>query len=334
MTNKYTQLTLKERYIIEILIQLKYSNDYIAKILGRHKSTISRELQRNNSSKNKGTYSGEFADKVAKIRCDRELPTRFNSLAIDKIKALLEDHWSPEQISFQLKKEDITKASHELIYQYIDSDRKNGGDLYKQLPCRGKKYKKRNIKIRKKYPEKAAPRKHISERGKKDILKTEIGHWEGDTVEGKAHKSGISTFVDMQSKYLIMRKLKDKTSEEMKNSILNIFRNGSEFIKTLTVDNGSEFAKHDIVSKELQAEVYFANPYSPWERGLNENTNGLIRKFYPKGTDFSKVSERELLKVQDLINERPRKTLGFKTPKEIFIKEVMKTNTYRTISRV
>ena len=167
-------------------------------------------------------------------------------------------------------------------------------------------------------------RKPLSERPSIAAEKVEIGHWEGDTVESKSHRGGIATLVDIKTKYTVIRKVRDKSSEKMKDAILESFIGCPELIKTLTVDNGSEFALHDKISKELNAKVYFANPYSPWERGLNENTNGLIRRFYPKGTDFSMISERELVKVQNLLNDRPRRTLGLKTPKELFIKKILK----------
>lgn len=327
MAKKYTQLTEKERYRIEILIQEGYSNNKIAEKLGRDKSTIGREIRRN--SKGRNVYSSEEADNLSSERCKRELPSKFTDIAKDVIEEKLKVGWSPEQISIYLKQENIVSVSHELIYQYIDIDRKSGGILYKFLPRRGNRYKKRNIKVRAKIQKKAAKRISISERPGKRILKKYIGHWEGDTIEGKGHRSGLGTFVDMKSKYTIIRKLKDKSSEEMKNALIDSFINCTELINTLTVDNGGEFALHNEIGSELGATVYFANPYSPWERGLSENTNGLIRRFFPKGTDFNRISEREILKVQDLLNSRPRKTLGFKTPKQVFAKEMLKEEKYR-----
>lgn len=326
MALKYTQLTLKERYNIEFLIQAGFSNKAIALRLCRDKSTIGREIKRN--SDNRESYSAETADVSAKSRCGRELSSKFTAFVKDKIIDKLTIKWSPKKISAWLKIEYNIFISHELIYQYINDNRKSGGTLYKLLPCRGKKYKKRNIKTRKVW-KKVPMRMYISDRPAKEKLKQEIGHWEGDTVESKGHRGGLGTFVDMKSKYVVIRKLRDKSSEEMKNAIVDSFKNCPELIRTLTVDNGSEFALHDDVRKELKSNVYFADPYSPWQRGLNENTNGLIRKFYPKGTDFSKISERDILKVQDLLNSRPRDILGFKTPKQVFAKEVFKEKKYR-----
>ena len=177
-------------------------------------------------------------------------------------------------------------------------------------------------------------RRPISERPHKTLLKKEIGHWEGDTVESKGHRGGIGTFVDMKSKLVIIRKVRDKSSEEMKDVILKTFSLCPELLKTLTLDNGNEFALHDRISHETGALVYFADPYSPWERGLNENTNGLIRRFYPKGTDFNRVPDYELAKIQNLLNCRPRKILGFRSPMEVFAEEVLKQEKFKAMQNV
>jgi len=270
--------------------------------------------------------------KMAAERRKRVIPSRFTEKAKNLIKEKLKMGWSPEQISARLKRDHKIKISYELIYQYIDKDRKNGGNLYNYLPHRGKKYKKRNIKTRKVWKS-AVKRKPISERPAKVAKKKEIGHWEGDTIVGKDHRGGLGTFVEMKSMYTVIRKVRDKSSEEMKNAILKSFNGCSDIMKTLTVDNGTEFALHDKISEGLGTGVYFATPNSPWERGLNENTNGLIRRIFPKGTDFTRVSEREIIRVQYLLNNRPRKRLNFMTPKEVFIKEIMKIEKYKILVR-
>jgi len=327
---KYTQLTERERYQLEALMQTCSTQKMIAEALGRNKSTISRELKRNKNPS--CCYFSEFAIEKAAERRKRVIPTRFTEKAKNIIKKNLKIGWSPEQISARLKRDHKIKISYELIYKYIDMDRKDGGSLYKYLPHRGKKYKKRNIKTRKVWKS-AVKRKLISERPAKVAKKKEIGHWEGDTVVGKDHRGGLGTFVEIKSMYVIIRKVLDKSAEEMKNAILKSFNGCSDIIKTLTVDNGTEFALHDKISEGLGTGVYFATPYSPWERGLNENTNGLIRRFFPKGTDFTRVSEREIIRIQDLLNNRPRKRLNFMTPKEVFIKEIMKIEKYKILER-
>ena len=330
MAKKYTQLTEKERYHLELLLQdpASCSQNQIAKRLDRHRSTISREIKRNRSQN--GKYNSEVASRFALARCKRELPSKFTDLSKDIIEDKLKIGSTPEQISAYLTRGNIASVSHELIYQYIDKDRKNGGILYRLLPRRGKKYKKRNIKAKIKWKN-VVKRISIDKRPAKNTLKKKVGHWEGDTIEGRRHRSGLGTFVDMKSKYVVIRKLKGKSSEEMKNALIGSFINCSELINTLTVDNGGEFALHNEVSSRLEAKVYFAHPYSPWERGLSENTNGLIRRFFPKGTDFNKISEREILRVQDILNNRPRKILKFKTPKEVFMKEVFRKKKYKNM---
>jgi len=249
---------LKKRYNIEFLIQEGFSNKDIALRLCRDKSTIGREIKRN-SNKRK-SYSAEKADVFSKNRCERKFSSKFTELVKDKIRDKLVIKWSPKKVSAWLKIEHNIFISHELIYQYINNDRKSGGILYKLLPCRGKKYKKRNIKTRKVW-KKVPMRISISNRPAKEKLKQEIGHWEGDTVESKGHRGGLGTFVDMRSKYVVIRKLRDKSSEVMKNAIIGSFKNCPELIRTLTVDNGSEFALHDDVRKELKSNVLSNDNY-------------------------------------------------------------------------
>jgi transposase, IS30 family len=323
--SNYSQLNIEERYSIGGLIQCCSTQKDVAFALGRHPSTVCRELKRN--SLETGKYSAGKANKQALIRCKRDLLDKFTFKAKSIIEDKLQIGFSPEQISSVLKDENIF-ISHELIYQYIDKDRKSGGSLYRLLPRRGEKYKNRNIKISKKIWKTAVKRNPISERPIIASEKVETGHFEGDTVESRNHKGGIATFVDIKSKFVIIRKVKDKSSEEMKHTIVNAFKNSYEILKTITLDNGTEFALHDEISTELNTDIYFANPYSPWERGLNENTNGLIRRFYPKGTDFTEVTVSEIQRVQNLLNDRPRKTLGYKTPKQVFIEGLPGRKTY------
>jgi transposase, IS30 family len=331
MCKRYTQLTMRERYTIEYLMQEGKTQNFIAEKLCRDKTTIFRELARNSEKDQR--YQADKAETLALARCIRESFRRFT----DPVRSIMENkliaHWSPEQISAHLKVREGVNISYELIYQYLDFDRRQGGNLYKLLPHRGEKYKKRNIKTRRRVWKEAKTRKLIDSRPPIVAEKAEIGHWEGDTVEGKGHQGGIGTFVDIKSKYLVIRKVNDKSALEMKNAVLDGFKNYPKIAKTFTFDNGTEFSLHDQMEKELGTEVYFAHPYSPWERGLNENTNGLIRKFYPKGTDFSTVPEEDILRVQNLINERPRKLLNYKTPKEVLYEELISKNSHRNILR-
>tara|TARA_B100001964_G_C14096945_1_gene537456 strand:+ start:66 stop:1013 length:948 start_codon:yes stop_codon:yes gene_type:complete len=306
----YKQLTYEERYTLMSLKKAKFSNKKIAIFLNRAVSTIGRELKRN---KGKRYYSAKQAHSFYISR--RQIP-KVNSKLTEQIKSIIDyklaqKKWSPEQISNHLKEINLS-VSHELIYQYVHKNKLSGGILYKSLRRTGKKYRKRNInKIRIKN------RVSITERPGIVSKKQRFGDWEGDTIIGKGHKSSVLTLVERKSKFLLIRKLANHSSEELNNAILKSFKKAKGLFKTLTVDNGLEFAGHEKITNNLDGDVYFANPYSPWERGLNENTNGLIRQFFPKGTDFNNILEDEVLHVQHLINSRPRKTLGYKTPYEV-----------------
>lgn len=326
MCQKYSQLTIRERYTMEYLIQDGRTQNHIAERLGRDKSTIFRELSRNKNDD--GVYHAEEADFLSRDRRGRERFRHFTELVKSIMEEKLIIHWSPEQISAYLRNKLGIRISYELIYQYLAFDRKQGGELYKLLPHRGEKYKKRNLKTRPRIWKTAKKRKSIDNRPPIAAERREIGHWEGDTVESKGHQGGIATFVDMKSKYLIIRKVDDKSSVNMKNAVVSGFKNCSDIVKTITLDNGTEFALHDQMEKELGTQVYFAHPYSPWERGLNENTNGLVRRFYPKGTDFSEYTDEDILQVQNLINDRPRKTLNYQTPKEVLSEELLSSNRF------
>ena len=329
MSKKYSQLTLRERYTIEDLNQAGFPQKSIAETLGVSTSTISRELRRNKDDL--GEYVAETANSLAMGRHIRSSFREITSEAEKLIEEMLVDYWSPEQISAHLRYGYGVFVSHELIYQYIAFDRDTGGELYLLLPRRGKKYKKRNLKTPKRNWKTVKKRRSIEDRPAAANDKSEVGHWEGDTVEGKAHKGGLGTFVDRKSMFLVMGKVADKSSEAMKNMIVERFRHYPAIAKSITVDNGTEFALHDEVACELNTHVFFAHAYSPWERGLNENTNGLIRRIYPKGTDFSEYSDADILRVQNLLNDRPRKTLGYKTPREVFYEGVRLGKSYQII---
>ena len=329
MSKKYSQLTLRERYTIDDFSQPGHTQSFISEKVGFNKSTISRELRRNKNDL--GDYVAETASELSKARRKRVRFRAITDEAAREIEEKLIDHWTPEQISAHLRIEFHIFASYELIYQYIAFDRGNGGKLHRLLPHRGDKYKKRNVKTSRRNWKEAKKRKSIEDRPAMANDKKEIGHWEGDTVEGKAHKGGLGTFTDRKSMFLVMGKVADKSSESMKNMIIEHFRHYPLIVKSMTVDNGTEFALHDEIEKALKTKVYFAHAYSPWERGLNENTNGLIRRFYPKGTDFSEYSDADILRVQNSLDDRSRKTLNWKTPRQVLYEELRANNSYQGI---
>ena len=224
--------------------------------------------------------------------------------------------WSPEQISGRLKRFHGEKAiSHEMIYRYIWDDKQRGGELYKNLRHNGKKYNKRGSKN--------AGRGFIPNRidiDQRPLIveeKSRIGDWEIDTIIGKNHKGAIVSMVDRHSKFTMLAKVSRKTAYEVEEALITRLSQVQDFVYTITSDNGKEFANHIAISKELEADFYFAHPYHSWERGLNEHTNGLVRQYVPKSTDFDKVSTEDIRKVEDLLNDRPRKVLKFSTPLEI-----------------
>jgi IS30 family transposase len=243
----------------------------------------------------------------------RKLSKRLQSLISRKLQ---EERSSPEQISAWLKKEHKASISHERIYQMIWQDKHEGGSLWRCLRRRGKRYNKRSGQNagRGLIPN----RIDISERPAIVERKKRLGDWEGDTVVGSRHRGALLTHVERKSKLTKIAKLQRATADRTHNATVRHLKPIRRFVETITYDNGKEFAGHQLTAKVLRADIYFATPYHAWERGLNENTNGLIRDFFPKGTDFTKVSYAEVAKVERLLNSRPRKSLGYKTPQEVF----------------
>lgn len=316
---KYKHLTHAERYYIWQRLSNLDSLTKIASDLGVHKSTVSREVKRNSLS---FSYHPIIAHQMAVKR--REVAkTKFSKLT-DKVKQYIHDKliltWSPEQIAGRMPKS--IKVSHEAIYQYIRYDRKHKGMLYKLLPHKGKKYNY--------HGNKHSPILNwidISLRPKIVDTKSRIGDYEIDTIIGKrfGSKQCLFTMVDRKSKFTFIRKLKNTTAITIQNALEDIYDNTMVPIKTLTSDNGHEFANHQLIAQNISCGFYFARPYRSADRGLNEHTNGLIRRFLPKGTDFAKITCDTISNVQHLLNHRPRKSLGFLTPHEVMTRYLKRT---------
>ena len=233
-----------------------------------------------------------------------------------KVEAKLRQmRWSPEQISGWLRDQGI-KLSHERIYQMIWQDKRDGGNLWRSLRRHGKRYNKRAGKNagRGLIPN----RIDISDRPAIVARKARLGDWEGDTVASAGHKGGLLTLVERKSLLTKISKLRRSTARATQRATVRRLKPIGNFVHTITFDNGKEFAAHQGIAHALTAKIFFATPYHAWERGLNENTNGLIRDFFPKGTDFSTISNAEVAKVEHLLNARPRKSLGFRSPQEVF----------------
>ena len=308
----YKQLTREKRYILNALKQEGCKQSRIAEHLEVAPSTVSREVKRNRS---KWGYRPAAAHRLAmgRKRLPRK-PKKLTSEVKHLLSSYLKKHWSPEQIAGRLKLEGILKISHETIYKYIRQNKDNGGKLYKCLR-RKKPYRKRYGSLSR---HKLDTRRSIDDRPKIVDEKSRIGDWEVDTMVSRKDKAVLLTMVDRVSKYALLGMVENKESTLVAKRMTNLFRKKKDRVYTITADNGSEFSRHKIVAKKLNADFFFAHPYSSWERGLNENTNGLIRQYFPKKSSFKNVTEDRLKQVMSNINNRPRKTLGYRTPNEVF----------------
>lgn len=312
----YTQLTSGQRYQIAALQEAKISKKEIASIIGVHRSTITRELQRNTGLK--GYRPKQAQNKSDKRRQNAEKAITFLDDLADLVTIKLRQDWSPEQISGWLKKEALPTVSHERIYQHIWRDKQQGGELYRH--CR------HSQKPRKKYGShdtrgQIKDRISIDERPVIVTQKGRLGDWEIDTVIGQHHQGALVTIVERKSKFTLIKKVSSKHAEIVTQATITLLQPYLDKTFTITADNGKEFANHTEISKQLDATVYFAHPYSSWERGLNENTNGLIRQYFTKGSSFETITDEQVDDVMIKLNNRPRKTLNFKTPHEVFFDE-------------
>ena len=308
----YRHVTRNERYMIANLHDNGYSQREIAALLRRSPSTISRELRRNRSGD--GYHVGK-ADTQAQRRrwaaTSRTIPDHQWAIIEDKIR----QDWSPEQIHGWLAHTGRQTVSHEWIYQYIYRDQANQGTLQTHLRCQ-KKQRKRYGTYKKRGP--IPDRVSITERPAIVEERTRIGDWEGDTILGQGRQHAIVSLVDRTSRYTLLAKVERKTAAQVQQAIVRVLVPFKDVAVTLTLDNGGEFAEHRTVTHHLQMPVYFAHPYSAWERGTNENTNGLVRQYLPKGTAFDDVTDADLERIMHRLNTRPRKCLDFQTPAEVF----------------
>lgn len=309
---RYHQLTREERYQIKVLLKTGQNQSAIAEAIGVNKSTISRELARNQGQRG---YRPEQANELAKARRLGKIQSQISEESWQRIEGKLGLDWSPEQISGWLAKNNEKTVSHEHIYQHVYADQKAGGELYKHLRYQKKRRRKRSGK----YDHRGIipDRKSIDERPEIVEQRQRLGDWEGDLIIGKKHQGAVLTLVERKSRFTLIRKVEGKQALPVANAMIECL-NWVPALETITNDNGKEFAGHKMVSTALSANVYFAHPYSSWERGTNENTNGLIRQYLPKYRDLSTLTVKEELMIMDRINLRPRKCLNFSTPFEVF----------------
>jgi len=319
----YTHLTTEERYQIEELRSEGFSQNDIAKILERSPSTLSRELKRNKGERGWRAYG---ADKRAKGRLTqrgqanvRRVSEKDWEFAKNQLQA---NQWSPDQISGQLKLKGCGRISHEYIYQRILADKRLGGDLYKHLRCQ-KLRKKRYGSTRR--PPTILNRIGIEDRPVIVDKRKRIGDWEGDTIIGGGCNSGaIVSTVERVSRFTVLAKVENKSPDGVTKAITRKMAPFGKLAYTMTVDNGGEFAFHERIAQALDIKIYFARPYHSWERGTNENTNGLVRQYFKKSMRFDIVTDEEVQSVADKLNHRPRKCLGYQTPYEVFSKACKK----------
>ena len=312
----YTQLTQDERYHIQHHLHQPLSQ--IAQDLGRSKSTISREIRRN--SKN-GSYRTADAVEHNRRRRSRS-PYKRTAALCRSINRLIRLKLSPEQVCAYLEKHCGIRLHHSTVYAHIAQDKIRGGRLWQHLRIAAKPYRKRRGSIWTKG--KVPDRTDIGNRP--DIInrKQRIGDWEADTVVGLGQESALLTLVERKTKYLIIVRLNGLTAEETAMAMIGALKRHKANAHSVTMDNGKEFYRHIKVAKALGAKTYFCRPYRSWEKGLNENTNGLIRQYFPKGTDFNKISDAQIRRVQEALNNRPRKTLDYETPNSLFLGRFVK----------
>lgn len=320
----YTHLSARERTGLFYMHRSGYSLRAIARRLDRHHSTLSRELKRNTRPFDWG-YCNLYAEHQAQQR--RKIPShqkRYQHKALQAyVNTKLAIGWSPEIISHRIRRDHPNnhglRVSHETIYQWLYRDAAQGGQAY-QLLVRAHKRRRKHYKYgqcRGLIPH----RIDISQRPDAIQRRQRYGHWEGDTMVGARRQGRIVTHVERKSRFLMADKITGGTAPQFTQATLRLFKKvPAKYRRSLTLDNGSENAQHQILSRKLKIDVYFARPYASWERGTNENTNGLIRRSFPKGTDFLSITNKQLARVVNLLNHRPRKCLNYQTPFEVFNK--------------
>jgi len=310
--DSYKQLTLEQRYGIYSLFKTGHNQTEIAAVIGVNKSTISRELCRNHGERG---YRYRQAHHMAVNRRKDKVPFRIDGSTWTMVESLISEDWSPEQIAGWMKLEMGICVSHEWIYHHLMVDKQSGGDLYRHLRCRKKRKKRYGSNDRR---GEIKNKVSIDERPSIVDSRERLGDWEADTIIGKRHKQAIVSLTERKSRFALIYKVERKTSDQVTKTISKLLIPIKDYVHTLTFDNGKEFAGHEVLSKKLEAESYFAHPYSSFERGLNENTNGLIRQYFPKKRDFTTISDEEIIRTIKKLNNRPRKCLGFKTPNQVF----------------
>ena len=307
----YTQLTEVERYQIKALLKAGYTQKKIAIELGRDPSTIGREIKRNSGLRG---YRPQQAQNLAQNRKQLHSHCLITDHTWGHVEKLLREDLSPEQVCGWLKKKGLQSVSPEWIYQYILIDKKAGGDLHRHLRCQKKRKKRYGSPDRR---GQLKNRVSIDDRPAIVDERKRVGDWEMDLVIGRIGGAVLMTAVERKTRFTVIALCPDKTAESVRKAILEGLSPLAAQVETLTYDNGKEFAQHEMISAALNASSYFAHPYHSWERGLNENTNGLIRQYARKGSSFDDMTHADVKNIMDKLNNRPRKCLDFNTPNQV-----------------
>jgi len=311
-----SHLSYEQRYSIEVLLRDKKSKSEVAKLLEVNKTVIYREIKRNSDERN-GVYKASLAQSKYEKRLFLKPKYKKTTPELkQQIVTLLEQDYSPEQVNGFMKKNNQQTLSYESIYQMIWKDKKAKGTLHEHLRRKGRRYRKRGSS--KDSRGKIVGRVGIEKRPKEAEERKVFGHFELDTIIGKDHKGAIITLNERASGMLWMRKVEAKDAEIVIKKLAEMLEEIRPYLRSITGDNGKEFAAHQFITDEY-CDFFFANPYSPWERGSNENLNGLIRQYLPKKSDFNNYTEEQIKEIETKINNRPRKRFGYETP--IFVME-------------
>lgn len=314
----YRQLTEEDRIEIYAMKQAGKQQNQIAAVLGVSSSTVSRELTRNTGLR--GYRPKQAHQKMLRRRFTARKAVKMTPETVDYIESRLRQEHSPEQIAQRMKVDPAWEGpvvSHERIYQHIWQEKAWGGTLYKHLRIGGTKQRRKRRNSR---DLRGTIKNRVGIEQRPPIVnrKIRIGDWEGDTVVGKNHQGALVTLVDRKSKLTLLGKVDRSTAEAVEQTIITLMERLPRRSYTLTVDNGQEFSSHESIARRLEINVFFADPYRAWQRGLNENTNGLIRQYVPKGSDIRTLTAKQIKDIMDRLNNRPRKSLGFLTPNEVF----------------
>lgn len=325
-----SHFTVEQRYKLEVLLQQNVSKTQISNELNKHISSIYREINRNSDARN-AVYKGNLAIRKCDKRHKEKLKNQcFTNEIKDYVKNELMEDLSPEQIVGKALKEKINCVSIETIYKFVWEDKKQKGNLYIHLRNQGKLYRKRGASKDKRGQ--IIGRIGIENRPKEVEEKQRFGDLEIDLVIGKDHKGALLTINDRATGMLKMKKIKSKDAEIVKNATIELLENWKPFLQTITSDNGKEFAKHEAIAKALNIDYYFANAYCSWERGANENLNGLVRQYFSKGSDFSLITPEQVEMVVEKLNNRPRKRHQFNSPNEVYLQKLNNNKAFAFIN--